>query len=96
MERLQALQEWTAQQLGTAAFALAPASADASFRRYFRATLVEAGAKSGNYIVMDAPPTHEDCRPFIHVAELFGAAGVHVPEVLAQNLEQGFLLLTPQ
>ena len=43
---------------------------------------------------MDAPPEHEDCRPFVHVAELFGAAGVNVPKVLAQDLEQGFLLLT--
>jgi len=43
---------------------------------------------------MDAPPQNEDCRPFIHVAQLFSAAGVHVPQVLAQDLEQGFLLLT--
>jgi aminoglycoside/choline kinase family phosphotransferase len=99
VERLQALQEWTAQQLGHAAFTLAPASADASFRRYFRATLVnselaDGNAKSRNYIVMDAPPTHEDCRPFIHVAGLFAAAGVHVPEVFAHDLAQGFLLLS--
>lgn len=43
---------------------------------------------------MDAPPEHEDCRPFIHVAELFGSAGVHVPKVLEQDLAQGFLLLS--
>jgi len=43
---------------------------------------------------MDAPPAHEDCRPFIAVARLFGEAGVHVPQVLAQDLDQGFLLLT--
>lgn len=43
---------------------------------------------------MDAPPEHEDCRPFIQVAEVFGDAGVHVPRVLAQDLAQGFLLLT--
>lgn len=43
---------------------------------------------------MDAPPEHEDCRPFVHVAELFGAAGVNVPKVLAQDIGQGFLLLT--
>jgi len=42
---------------------------------------------------MDAPPSHEDCRPFIQVSELFYAAGAHVPRVLARNLEQGFLLL---
>lgn len=89
MERLQALQGWAAQQLGVDALDIAPASADASFRRYFRVT-----AKGRDYIVMDAPPAHEDCRPFIAVAKLFGESGVHVPQVLAANLEQGFLLLT--
>ncbi|CAG9174659.1 aminoglycoside phosphotransferase family protein [Cupriavidus respiraculi] len=70
----------------------APASADASFRRYFR--LRTANPAYPTVIAMDAPPAHEDCRPFIHVAELFGAAGVTVPRVLAQDLTQGFLLLT--
>jgi aminoglycoside/choline kinase family phosphotransferase len=89
VERLQALQEWAARQLGGDGLDIAPASADASFRRYFRVT-----AKGRDYIVMDAPPAHEDCRPFIAVARLFGEAGVHVPEVLAQDLDQGFLLLS--
>ena len=89
MERLQALQAWAARQLGGDSLDIAPASADASFRRYFRVT-----AKGRDYIVMDAPPAHEDCRPFIAVARLFGDAGVHVPQVLAQDLDQGFLLLT--
>ncbi len=89
MERLQALQDWAARQLGGESIDIAPASADASFRRYFRVT-----AKGRDYIVMDAPPAHEDCRPFIAVARLFGDAGVHVPQVLAQDLDQGFLLLT--
>lgn len=86
---MQALQDWAARQLGGEGLGIAPASADASFRRYFRVT-----AKGRDYIVMDAPPAHEDCRPFIAVAHLFGEAGVHVPEVLAQDLDQGFLLLT--
>lgn len=89
MERLQALEAWAARQLGQETVDIAPASADASFRRYFRVT-----AKGRDYIVMDAPPAHEDCGPFIAVARLFGDAGVHVPEVLAQDLDQGFLLLT--
>ncbi len=89
MERLQALKEWAARQLGGDSLDIAPASADASFRRYFRVT-----AKGRDYIVMDAPPAHEDCRPFIAVARLFSDAGVHVPQVLAQDLDQGFLLLT--
>ncbi|MBS1229703.1 MAG: aminoglycoside phosphotransferase [Proteobacteria bacterium] len=70
--------------------ALAPASADASFRRYFRVTLPDESTR----IVMDAPPEHEDCRPFVKVAALLRDAGVHVPEVYAQDLAQGFLLLS--
>lgn len=66
------------------------ASADASFRRYFRLTLDDGSTR----IVMDAPPEHEDCRPFLKVAALFREAGAHVPAVYAQNLEQGFLLLS--
>ena len=89
MERLQALQDWAARQLGGESLDIAPASADASFRRYFRVT-----AKGRDYIVMDAPPAHEDCRPFIAVARLFADAGVNVPQVLAQDLDRGFLLLT--
>jgi aminoglycoside/choline kinase family phosphotransferase len=89
VERLQALQDWAARQLGGDSLDIAPASADASFRRYFRVT-----AKGRDYIVMDAPPAHEDCRPFIAVARLFADAGVNVPQVLAQDLDQGFLLLT--
>ena len=69
--------------------ALEPASADASFRRYFR---VRAAGRS--LIVMDAPPEHEDCRPFVRVAGLLAEAGVHVPRILAQDLAQGFLLLS--
>lgn len=68
---------------------LAPASADASFRRYFRVTLPDR-----TLIAMDAPPEHEDCKPFLHVAELFAGAGVNVPEIIAQNLDLGFLLLS--
>ncbi len=89
MERLQNLRQWLSRELGTEEYDLAPASSDASFRRYFRATL-----NSCHYIVMDAPPAHEDCRPFVQVARLFGEAGANVPKVLAQDLEQGFLLLT--
>jgi aminoglycoside/choline kinase family phosphotransferase len=83
------LQEWLASQLATAPFSLAPASVDASFRRYFRIT---AGGQS--WIAMDAPPEREDCRPFVRIAALMQAAGLNTPEVLAQDLERGFLLLT--
>ncbi len=69
---------------------LRPASADASFRRYFR---VDA-ADGNTLIVMDAPPPQENVQPFIHVAEVFGATGVSVPHILAKDVEQGFLLLS--
>ena len=68
---------------------VAPASNDASFRRYFR---IAAGR--GSCIVMDAPPPQEDCRPFVHAARVLREAGVNVPEVLAEDIEQGFLLLS--
>ena len=71
-------------------YSLEPASADASFRRYFRVTLPSGDTR----IVMDAPPELEDCRPFLQVAALFRDAGVHVPEVFDTDLAQGFLLLS--
>ncbi len=89
MNRQQLLTAWLHSLFPDTPFDLAPASADASFRRYFRATFADK-----SLIVMDAPPDKENCRPFIHVAQLFGATGVNVPQVLAQDLEQGFLLLT--
>ena len=91
------LSEWVATTLGDDDFALAPASADASFRRYFRATLrrdhvLAQGART--LIVMDAPPPREDCRPFVRVASLLADAGVHAPVVHAEDLERGYLLLS--
>jgi aminoglycoside/choline kinase family phosphotransferase len=91
LDRTAALTQWLESLFPGRAFALTAASNDASFRRYLRARFADDGSTR---IVMDAPPEHEDCKPFIRVAALFGATGVHVPEVLAQYLEQGFLLLT--
>lgn len=90
MQRLQQLKRWLQPLFPDSTFTLAPASADASFRRYFRITLLDGDTR----IVMDAPPQHEDCKPFLHVAKLFEQAGSHVPHVYAQDLEQGFLLLS--
>jgi aminoglycoside/choline kinase family phosphotransferase len=87
--RAQQLRTWIAALYPGRAFRLEPASADASFRRYFRITFGDR-----TLIAMDAPPQHEDCRPFIKVAALLGAAGVHAPQVLAQDLDAGFLLLS--
>jgi len=93
--RLQALQGWLASlpnSLGLQPGSLRPASADASFRRYFR--LDARGVAGGTAIAMDAPPPQEDTRPFVHVAALLHEAGLNAPRVLAQDLQQGFLLLT--
>ncbi|MEJ1958999.1 MAG: phosphotransferase [Nitrosomonadales bacterium] len=90
MQRLQQLTEWLHSQFPGSSFDLAPASADASFRRYFRASFPDGKT----YIVMDAPPQHEDCRPFLHIGRLFEDAGTHVPHVYSHDLEQGFLLLS--
>jgi aminoglycoside/choline kinase family phosphotransferase len=95
--RLTALSAFVAAHVEGTSFTLAPASADASFRRYFRITLHAPCALAGaapSLIAMDAPPPHEDCRPFVQVAALLAAAGVHAPAVLAQDVAQGFLLLT--
>jgi len=73
---------------GLRAESLAPASSDASFRRYLR---IEGG--EGFFIVMDAPPAHEDVRPFVHVAQLMRGAGLNAPQIVEQDPEHGFLLL---
>ena len=88
--RRDALERWLSAQFQGVRFTLAPASEDASFRRYFRASFQDGRS----FVAMDAPPDKEDCRPFVRIASLLKQAGVHAPEVHAQDLEQGFLLLS--
>jgi aminoglycoside/choline kinase family phosphotransferase len=90
--RLTQLKQWLGAlpSIRTTPDSLRPASSDASFRRYFRVD----GGDGATYILMDAPPPQEDVHPFIHVAEVFGRTGVSVPQVLAQDTERGFLLLS--
>jgi hypothetical protein len=90
--RRAAFERWlaaVAPRHGLAAETLAPASADASFRRYLR-----LAGRSGSFIVMDAPPPLEDVRPFVRVAGMIEAAGLHAPRVLEADEDRGFLLLT--
>lgn len=97
-QRLHDLTQWLDQQLPDVLAkqgwpvslkgSLQPASSDASFRRYFRWVSAEY-----SLILMDAPPPQENCHPFVQVAALLAQAGVHVPKVLAADLEQGFLVL---
>ena len=89
MDRYDLLQVWLQTRFPGERYEISPASSDASFRRYFRVAI-----RGATQIVMDAPPDKEDCRPFIHVAGLMQAAGLHVPQILASNLDQGFLLLS--
>jgi len=93
LQRYQLLENWVKNQFPTRSFLLSPASADASFRRYFRIEFSDKSAPK-TLIVMDAPPEHEDCASFLYVANIFSAANVHVPEILAKDLRQGFLLLS--
>jgi N-acetylmuramate 1-kinase len=73
---------------GWAGAEILPLAGDASFRRYFR---VVQGNRSA--VLMDAPPPHEDPRPFIAVAEWLAAVGLSAPEILARDLDKGLLLL---
>ena len=91
MDRAGQLRQWLETTLGSSDFSVAPASDDASFRRYFR---IRRGEAQPSLVAMDAPPDRENCLAFVHVAHLFAEAGVHVPEILAQDLERGFLLLS--
>lgn len=86
--RLEALTQWVSETLQGRP-EVAPASGDASFRRYFRARL---GGRS--YILMDAPPGKEDIGPFVAIATRLHRLGLNVPEILAQEPGQGFLLLS--
>lgn len=87
--RRQALEEWLAEVAPAMTGPLEIASADASFRRYFR--LRVAG---GSLIAMDAPPAHEDVRPFVDVAQRLAAAGLHVPRIRAHDPDNGFVLMS--
>jgi len=97
--RFDALCTWLGGVLAVPMLSIEPASVDASFRRYFRVTLSDehwltSGARTRTLVAMDAPPPHEDCRPFVMVARMLADAGVHSPAVVAEALDQGFLLLS--
>jgi hypothetical protein len=87
--RLQSLRDWLEHGLGFAGYDIAPASADASFRRYFRVT--RAGHPP--VIVMDAPPAKEDVGPYLRVATMLQEIGVNAPRVLERSAD-GFLVLS--
>ncbi|SRR5579883_118985 len=85
--RFNELTSWIREQFSR--FELAPLPADASFRRYYRVTLPEI-----SYIVMDAPPSTENCRPFVAISQALRELKLHSPEIIASDLAKGFLLLS--
>ena len=87
--RLALIHDWVRGPLQLQPTAIAPASSDASFRRYFRVST----AQERTFIVMDAPPGKEDVRPYLKVSGLLESVGVHVPHVHEQDIERGLLLL---
>lgn len=87
--RLDELRTWLHEVAGLGAYTIAPASSDASFRRYFRVR-----HDGGSLIAMDAPPDKEDCAPFIAVARAMAAMGLNVPRLHQVDLARGFLLLS--
>jgi aminoglycoside/choline kinase family phosphotransferase len=93
-DRQQQLGAWLNTVLQQANFSLTIASADASFRRYFRVNLVAPYLGFHTVIAMDAPPPQENCTPFVNIAKLFLDAGLNVPKLIAQDLTHGFLLLS--
>ncbi len=90
MSRLTLLQQWLDSLSPDTYSNLQPASADASFRQYFRVSNTKQGK---SYIVMDAPPEKEDCHPFVQVTDLIRSCGVNAPDIIAMDLKLGFLLL---
>jgi len=90
MSRDQLVTDWVASRFSNQSVEITPASADASFRRYFRLTWPDGGTR----VLMDAPPEKEDCKPFILVAGLLAKAGLAAPRILDQDLPNGFLVLT--
>jgi aminoglycoside/choline kinase family phosphotransferase len=90
VNRLLQLQQWLESLAENTYTDLQTASADASFRQYFRVT---NKADNKTYIVMDAPPEKEDCHPFVLVTELIRGVGVNAPDIITLDLHQGFLLM---
>jgi aminoglycoside/choline kinase family phosphotransferase len=88
--------QWLDQQaanFGLITTSVRPASADASFRRYFRVDGVAGKDKPASFIIMDAPPDKENCEPFVHIAKLMANSGLLVPHILNWHAQHGFILL---
>ncbi|MCG8378561.1 MAG: phosphotransferase, partial [Proteobacteria bacterium] len=83
------LKKWLVELFKTSDFEIIPASEDASFRSYYRVLI-----KGTSYIVMDAPPEHENSALFVEISNKLGKSGVNVPVIFNKDIKQGFLLIT--
>lgn len=88
-ERYQSLHNWLSEIFKTSDYDLKPASEDASFRMYYRLIL-----QGETYIVMDAPPQHENCERFVDITNRLQQCKVNAPVIHKENIVQGFLLLS--
>ena len=91
--RLTMLTQWVRDLPGFDQATPEPVSGDASFRRYFRVSGNPHGTGAQPYIVMDAPPEHEDCHPFVAIAHHWRSLDIAVPDIVHEDLTRGFLLL---
>ena len=88
-KRLQQLHQWIAEKLELSDYELQPASADASFRRYFRLNSGESSNEASGEntrIIMDAPPDREDSRPFVDIARRLVRIGLNAPGLAKSDL----------
>jgi len=87
--RQNALKEWLRDYCKLPAFRIKAMPGDASFRRYFRVQL-----ENNAFVAMDAPPPRENCAPFVAISSALHTLGLNTPNIIACDLQQGFLLLT--
>lgn len=92
-QRRAVIEEWLDQTLGAGQWRMEVASADASFRRYFRVLTYSDGLMPKQWVLMDAPPSKEDITPWLQVCERLLAAGLHAPAVQAKDRALGLVLM---
>ena len=96
-QRLKQIIHWLETELKNSIDTIETASADASFRRYFRVTFTHSTTPdiglNDSYIVMDAPPPQENIKPFINISNIFKNKKIHVPTIYEQDINKGFILM---
>ena len=88
-DRKNALERWLSATGVLQRGAIQVMQGDASFRRYFRVC-----TDQGSFVAMDAPPLQENCHPYVAITRMLRDKGLNTPEIIAADLEQGFLLIT--